>query len=76
MTTYTIEWSNGDTETHDTYDAALSAIRARYPLAEVGHSGDLRDGGARTLAWANEADADNDDGANACAVIKAAEVAS
>jgi hypothetical protein len=53
-----------------TYPEALEYVASIGGLA-VGHSGDLEDGGDRTLVWASEADAKNDDGAKAIATIRA-----
>lgn len=38
----------------------------------IGHAGDLTDGGTRTLAWADQADAQDDDGRKAIASIEVA----
>lgn len=73
MTTYQIDWTDGRTESHDTYEAACDAVTAEYPDAEIGHDGDLTDGGDRTLCWADEASSANDDGARAVASIRRAE---
>lgn len=67
---YAVRWADGATERHVTYADAVAVIRARHPDAAVGHSGDLRDGGTRTLAWASDADAEGDDGARAVAQIE------
>lgn len=67
--TYTIKYSNGRTDTADTYDAAIEAVRAEYPDAEIGHDGDLENGGDRTLCWETEDEAADDDGASAIASI-------
>lgn len=50
MTRYEIHHSDGrEAETHDTYDEACDALRAQYPDAEIGHDGDLSEGGDQTL---------------------------
>ena len=54
---------------YDTHDEAQAAAEAEWPDAVVGHDGDLEDGGARTLIWASEDDADDDDGLNAVGSI-------
>ena len=38
----------------------------------IGHGGDLSDGGDRTLFWASEADAEDDDGARALGSVRSA----
>jgi hypothetical protein len=43
-------------------------IRAEWPDCELGHDGDLDDGGNRTLVWSCEADSIDDDGA--CSVAR------
>lgn len=67
---YRIDWTDGSSEPAETHDQAAAIIRERYGDAEVGHCGDLPDGGDRTLAWASPEDADDDSGAKACAVIR------
>jgi predicted ATPase len=52
------------------YDEAIERLQAEYPGLEYGHDGDLRDGGDRTLCWADEASSEGDDGANAVASIR------
>jgi len=70
MKTYEIKWSNGQSETGiESYEAAKDAVTARHPDAEIGHDGDLSDGGERTLCWATEEDSVDDDGARAVASI-------
>lgn len=66
----TVSYTDGRTADFDNYDAAVDAIEAQYEDAEIGHSGDLQDGGDRTLCWADEANSVNDDGANAVASIR------
>ena len=71
MTRYTVQFSDGSTsEMYDTYDEAVDAMEARYPDGEIGHSGDLSDGGDRTIIWETEEDSINDDGAHAVASIR------
>jgi hypothetical protein len=60
---------HGRVVTASTWESVVRWIRERYPKAEIGHDGDLGDGGDRTLCWADEADAANDDGAKAIASI-------
>lgn len=69
---YAIHTSNGRTLTgYETYEAAVEACEAEWPEAEIGHDGDLSDGGDRTLVWASAEDAADDDGARAVASIRA-----
>jgi hypothetical protein len=72
--TYRIDWTDGRTETHETYEtyeAATDAVLAELGAdAEIGHDGDLPDGGDRTLCWATLADSEDDDGANAVCEIR------
>lgn len=69
-TTYEISYTDGRTDTVDSYDAAVAIIESEYPGAEIGHDGDLSDGGDRTLCWSDEESSVNDDGANAVASIR------
>ena len=70
---YRINYSNGQRAADcETYDEAVSRIVAEYPDAEIGHDGDLSDGGDQTLCWADEASSEGDDGANAVASIRIA----
>ena len=69
----TISYTDGRIADFDSYDAAVGAIEAQYEDAEIGHDGDLTDGGDRTLCWADNASSINDDGANAVATIRWAE---
>jgi len=72
MTTYTISYSDGRTDHgYESEEVAREAVRTRYPEAEIGHDGDLADGGDRTLCWATEEDSVDDDGARAVASIRA-----
>lgn len=70
---YEISYSDGRTDTADTYEAAIEIIEAEYPDAVIGHDGDLSDRGDRTLCWADESSIANDDGANAVATIRRAD---
>lgn len=72
MTTFAIKWNNGQTETgFDTLEAAEASVRSVLSGAEIGHSGDLRDSGERTLFWASAEAAENDDGSRASGSIQA-----
>lgn len=71
-TTYSIHHSDGRVETFASLRAAEGAARAKWPDGEMGHDGDLRDGGDRTLIWASEEDSVDDDGARAVASIRRA----
>lgn len=56
------------------YDEALSLARSEGATVTE-HSGDLSDGGDRTLCWASEDEASNDDGRRAlCAIVGSYEV--
>ena len=67
---YEISYANGNSTLASTYKVAIAAIKADYPLAVIGHDGDLSDGGDRTFCWPDDAAAVNDDGANAIATIR------
>ena len=69
--TYKITHSHGQTETGiDTYEEALERVRAVYGAdCEIGHDGDIEDGGERTLVWGSAKIAQDDDGSRACAKI-------
>lgn len=70
MTTYKIDWADGRTTTgYESYTAAQDAVFELYDLAEIGHSGDLSDGGDRTLCWPNEASSVDGDGQRAVCSI-------
>ena len=67
---YTIRFSNGDRESsYDSYAEAKEAILDRWPLAAIGHDGDLEHSGERTLFWETEDDSLDDDGARALGSI-------
>ena len=67
---YEVRYSNGrKVEMLDSYAAALAEVESAYPGMATGHSGDLADGGERTLCWASEEDSEDDDGARAVASI-------
>lgn len=69
--TYAIKHSYGQTETGiGTYEEAVSRVRSVYPNAEIGHSGDISEGGERTLCWIDEETSKNDDGSRACCSIQ------
>ena len=72
MTTYKINWSHGQTDYgFATYDAAKEAVEAVLSEAEIGHDGDISEGGERTLFWASEEDSIDDDGKRAAGSIVA-----
>jgi hypothetical protein len=71
---YEISYANGNSTLASSYKVAIAAIKADYPLAVIGHDGDLIYGATRNLAsrcrepryprtmcWANADDATNDD---------------
>lgn len=68
--THRIDWSDGRSTTHDSYEAAIDAVVEAYPDASYGHAGDLAEGGDRTLVWSCEEDSVDDDGARAVASIR------
>jgi hypothetical protein len=71
MNNYTVKWSNGTEHRYETCEAAEDAVRESYPDSEIGHDGDISEGGDRTLCWATEDDSVNDDGARAiCSIWK------
>ena len=45
--------------TASTWEGVVRWIRERHPNAEIGHDGDMEDGGNRTLCWADADDAAN-----------------
>lgn len=52
------------------YDEAVELARSEG-AREIGHDGDLTSGGDRTLCWASEEDARDDDGRRAVCSIRA-----
>lgn len=68
-TAYQVRHSHGITETYDTYEEAVEAVRRVYTDPVIGHPGDLEDTGSRTLVWTTEELAWNDDGSRACCAI-------
>lgn len=72
-TTYRIHHSHGLTEgAHESYDEACDAVRAVYGEdCEIGHDGDISEGGERTLCWRDEESSRDDDGLRACCSIRA-----
>lgn len=70
METYKIKHSHGQTDRgYSTYSEAVDAVRAVYTHATIGHPGDISEGGERTLCWADESAANDDDGSRACCTI-------
>lgn len=73
---YTITYTDGRHDVEcETYEMAVAAIESEWQGAEIGHDGDLSDGGERTLCWADEESSINDAGARAVASIRAAKLA-
>jgi hypothetical protein len=67
---YTIKWSGWRSDSNvGTYEDAKFLCAESYEDAVIGHDGDLESGGDRTLVWANEEDAKDDDGSRAVASI-------
>lgn len=53
--TYKITWSHGTTTgPYDTLEEAEAAVREVLSEAEIGHDGDIADGGERTLFWSSD----------------------
>jgi hypothetical protein len=70
MAGYMVRYSNGRMVTGlESYAQAIAEVTSTYESAAIGHDGDLTGGGDRTLCWASEDDAENDDGARAVASI-------
>lgn len=69
---YIVSYADGSKEQcYATYKQAKAAVRAEFGADTViGHDGDLDNFGDRTLFWASEEDADNDDGARALGTIR------
>lgn len=65
---FVIRFAAGGEARVETYSEAIELLRARG-CQEIGHTGDLEDGGDRTLAWLTAADAQNDDGARSFAAV-------
>jgi hypothetical protein len=71
MKTFEISYSDGLVEgPFSTVEDAIDHLRMQGLGYVVGHSGDLFDGGSRSLFWAREEDAKNDDGARAAGSIR------
>lgn len=71
-TTYAVTWSHGVTErSYATYEDAVAAVRSVLSDPEIGHSGDILDGGESTLFWDDAAKAQCDDGSRAAGSIVA-----
>lgn len=72
-TTYSIKWAHGQMDSFDTYEEAVAAVHSVLGVkAEIGHSGDINDGGETSLFWADAEDAENDDGVRAKGKIQKA----
>jgi hypothetical protein len=71
MSRYCITYANGDAAEYcDTYEEAVTLVESHWEDAEIGHDGDITDGGDRTLCWADEDSSQNDNGAKAVASIR------
>jgi len=67
----TVDYADGSAQsTYAHYQDAVDALTREYPDCAIGHDGDLIDDGDRTLVWACDEDAFDDDGANAIASIR------
>lgn len=70
MPTYKLKHSHGITEKFESYEDAVAAVKSVYgDDAEIGHDGDIPDGGQRTLCWQDAATAIDSDGSRACCEI-------
>jgi hypothetical protein len=70
---FSIKHSHGQTDSgFETYESALDAVRSVYGQdCEIGHDGDISEGGERTLVWSDAESAANDDGARAvCSIVR------
>lgn len=68
--TFRVKYSNGaERGPFASLQRAKDNVTESYPDAEIGHDGDIADGGDRTLCWASEDDSVDDDGAKAVASI-------
>lgn len=69
---YIISYTDGSLEqSYDTYEQAKAAVIAEFGNdVEIGHDGDLDGWGDRTMFWADEDEAENDDGARALGSIR------
>lgn len=65
-----IHYADGRLVEVDSYEDAVAAIESEFADAEIGHDGDLLNGGDRTLCWADTDSSVNDDGAHAVASIQ------
>lgn len=70
MTTYLVRIMSEPIVLADSYNEAVETVRRHLPGCELGHPGDITDGGDRTLVWVDEADAEGDDGSQAIAEIR------
>ena len=67
---FSVKHSNGINEAYDTYEEAVAALVSVYGTPEIGHPGDISEGGETTLVWGSAELALDDDGARACAKIQ------
>lgn len=68
--TFSIKWAHGQTESGFTsLEEATTIVRGILSGAVIGHSGDIADGGERTMFWASEELAQDDDGSRAAGSI-------
>ena len=72
MSRYIIEFASGDSPIAvDGYLDVEPTLRAKYgSRVEIGHNGDLSDGGERTMFWADKKGAANDGGVNALGTVR------
>lgn len=72
---YVISYTDGSREqSYDTLEQAKAAVRDEFGKAVViGHDGDLDGYGDKTMFWADEDEAENDDGTHALGSIRVRE---
>lgn len=67
---YYISFAGGAPDRYyDTYEEAVAAVLSEWPDAEIGHDGDIDDGGDQTLVWESEEESEGDGGQRAVASI-------
>ncbi len=69
MAGFAVKYTDGRYHKFDTYEEAEASVLAVWSEAEIGHDGDISQGGEHTLVWASGSLSENDDGSRACASI-------
>ena len=67
---FSVTHRHGITEIYNTYDEAVAALVSVYSTPEIGHPGDISEGGETTLVWGSAELSQDDDGSRACAKIQ------